>query len=55
MEGRTDLRPISTFTIDGADAKDFDDAISLERLSGRGKKGLAARRGSHRRRVLLRR
>ena len=40
MEGRTDLRPISTFTIDGADAKDFDDAISLERLSGRGKKGL---------------
>lgn len=40
LEGRTDLRGISTFTIDGADAKDFDDAISLERLTGRGKKGL---------------
>ena len=40
LEGRTDLRGINTFTIDGADAKDFDDAISLERLKGRGKKGL---------------
>jgi len=40
LEGRTDLRGINTFTIDGADAKDFDDAISLERLTGRGKKGL---------------
>jgi ribonuclease R len=40
MAGRTDIRQISTFTIDGADAKDFDDAISLERLKGRGKDGL---------------
>ena len=40
MEGRTDMRGISTFTIDGADAKDFDDAISLERLKGDGKNGL---------------
>ncbi|MCA9837870.1 MAG: ribonuclease R [Trueperaceae bacterium] len=31
-EGRSDLRQISSFTIDGEDAKDFDDAISLERL-----------------------
>ena len=40
LEGRTDIRGINTFTIDGEDAKDFDDAISLERLSGKGKKGL---------------
>ncbi|MEX2502806.1 MAG: ribonuclease R, partial [Trueperaceae bacterium] len=37
MEGRTDLREVPTFTIDGADAKDFDDAISLERLEGKTK------------------
>ncbi len=36
LEGRSDLRTINTFTIDGADAKDFDDAISVERL-GSGK------------------
>ena len=39
LAGRTDLRGVNTFTIDGADAKDFDDAISLER-SGRGKNSL---------------
>ncbi len=33
---RLDLRKHNVFTIDGADAKDFDDAISLERV-GRGK------------------
>lgn len=32
MEGRTDYRKIATFTIDGVDAKDFDDAVSVERL-----------------------
>jgi len=33
IEGRRDLRGRNLVTIDGADAKDIDDAISLERLS----------------------
>jgi ribonuclease R len=32
LEGRTDFRPRLTVTIDGEHARDFDDAITLERL-----------------------
>jgi ribonuclease R len=32
LKGRTDFRPLSTVTIDGEHARDFDDAITLERL-----------------------
>jgi ribonuclease R len=31
-KGRTDFRPVTTVTIDGEHARDFDDAITLERL-----------------------
>ena len=30
LDGREDLRGLEVFTIDGADARDFDDAVSLE-------------------------
>ncbi len=33
-DGRRDLRDLPVFTIDGADAKDLDDAISLEKTEG---------------------
>jgi ribonuclease R len=46
LAGRTDMRAVPTFTIDGADAKDFDDALSIERIGGRGK-AQALRIGVH--------
>ena len=33
LRGRTDFRPIATVTIDGEHARDFDDAITIERLA----------------------
>src|SRR5581483_10905146 len=33
IRGRTDFRRVQTVTIDGEHARDFDDAITLERLS----------------------
>jgi ribonuclease R len=32
IKGRTDFRPVTTVTIDGEHARDFDDAITLEQL-----------------------
>lgn len=34
ISSRTDLRGVSTFTIDPFDAKDFDDAISVKKIEG---------------------
>ena len=34
LRGRTDFRDLTTVTIDGEHARDFDDAITLERLPG---------------------
>ena len=36
LEKRRDLRQLATFTVDPASARDFDDAISAERIEGAG-------------------
>lgn len=33
LDTRTDLRAVTTFTIDGESARDFDDAVSVERIA----------------------
>ena len=49
LDGRVDLRDLTTFTIDPETAKDFDDALSFRREAGRD-----PRVGAHRRRLVLR-
>lgn len=36
LTGRRDLRGLTTFTVDGETARDFDDAVGLERTAGGG-------------------
>lgn len=40
LEQRVDLRELNTFTIDGPDAKDFDDAVSIEKVGDNYKLGV---------------
>ena len=47
LRGRTDLRALALVTIDGENARDFDDAVYCEPLGGRGSGG-AKRAGGYR-------
>lgn len=40
LKNRVDLRDLNTFTIDGPDAKDFDDAVSIEKIGENYKLGV---------------
>ena len=46
-EGRADLRDVFTITIDPTDARDFDDAISVEHMDGRVRLGVHIADVSH--------
>ena len=52
--GRRDLHRLPLVTIDGEDARDFDDAVYVERLPARKGKAALAAGGGHRRRRPLR-